>query len=153
GAAYGVYVGAAPTDPFAAYLLALAAGGLALGARPAFRLPRPRRDLLLIGVLAAAQVVSIVAFTRLPFHFHYDEFITAYASWELPRIDRIDWFRGYPGADEWLAHFPIVWFALQKPFLMALGPSVDAIRVSTWPYYVAVVAYLYCLARALLTDR
>jgi hypothetical protein len=108
---------------------------------------------VLIVVLAAAQVVLIDAFTRLPFHFHYDEFITAYASWELPRIDRIEWFRGYPGADEWLAHFPIVWFALQKPFLMALGPSVDAIRVSTWPYYVAIVAYLYWLARTLFADR
>src|SRR5262245_25911205 len=153
GAAYGVYVGAAPTGPFVAYLLALAAGGLALGTRPAIRPPRPTRDLLLIGVLAAAQLVSIVAFTRQPFHFHYDEFITAYASWELPRIDRIDWFRGYPGADYWQAHFPIIWFALQKPFLIALGPSVDAIRISTWPYHVAIVAYLYWLARALLADR
>jgi hypothetical protein len=153
GAAYGVYVGVAPIGPFVAYLLALAAGGLALGGRPALRPPRPTRDLLLIGVLAAAQIVSIVAFARLPFHFHYDEFITAYASWQLPRIDRIDWFRGYPSAEEWQAHFPIVWFALQKPFLIALGPSVDAIRISTWPYYVAIVAYLYWLARALLVDR
>jgi hypothetical protein len=152
-AAYGVYVGADPAGPFVAYLVALAASSIALGARPPVRLPRPTRDLVLIVTLAAAQLALIDAFTRLPFHFHSDEFVTAYASWELPRIDRIDWFRGYPGDDEWLAHFPIVWFALQKPFLMALGPSVDAIRVSTWPYHVAIVAYLYWLARALFADR
>jgi hypothetical protein len=49
--------------------------------------------------------------------------------------------------------FPIVWFALQKPFLIVLGPTVEAIRVSTWPYHAAIVAYLYLLARALLSDR
>jgi hypothetical protein len=152
-AAGGVYVGAAPAGAFVAHLVALAAGAVALGGRPTLRPPRPTRDLLIVAALAAGQIGLIAAFTRMPFHFHYDEFVTGYAAWALPSVDRIDWFRGYPSSDEWLARFPIVWFALQKPFFMLLGPTVDAIRVSTWPYYVAIVAYLYCLARALFADR
>src|SRR5881397_3323441 len=78
-AAHGVYVGADPARPFAEYPVALVAGSVALSARPPVRLPRATRDVVLIGTLAAAQVVLTDAFTRLPFHFHYDEFITAYA--------------------------------------------------------------------------
>ena len=63
---------------------------------------------------------------------------------------QIQWFVGYPEKGTWVSQFPILFHALQKPFFMLLGPTVDAVRISTWPYLALTVVYLYLLARETL---
>ena len=99
------------------------------------------------------QAALLVYFGSFPGHFHKDEFETAYASYTLPPFREIDWLGPYPLADAWVAKFPIPFFALQAPFLKLLGPSVETVRLSTWPYQALTVVYLYLLARRLFADR
>jgi hypothetical protein len=114
--------------------------------------PRPGRSWALPAAFAALQLGAAAYFSSAPAHFHYDEFITAYASLTLGPIDRIDWFAAYP-ASGWVARFPIPFFALQAPLLHLLGPSVEAVRISVWPYLVGTVVYTWLLARASFPER
>jgi 4-amino-4-deoxy-L-arabinose transferase-like glycosyltransferase len=107
---------------------------------------------VLCGVLSL-QLVALVYFSSFPLHFVQDEFITGYASYELPAFHEIDWFAGYPPEGQFIAQFPILYFALQKPFLVLLGPSLEAIRVSTWPYHLLTVALVYLLGREVFGRR
>ena len=122
---------------------------LGLRAMPRVRLSRAW---LLPGALAVLQLAAAAYFASPPAHFHYDEFITAYASLTLGPIQSIDWFAAYPPSG-WVAKFPIPFFALQAPLLHLLGPSVEAVRVSTWPYLVGIVVYLWLLARTHFPER
>jgi hypothetical protein len=136
--------------------LALYLGSLAgylwlLGLRAVPR-PRPGRGWLLPSAFAALQLAAAAYFASAPAHFHYDEFITAHASLTLGPIERIDWFAAYPESG-WVARFPIPFFALQAPLLHLLGPSVEAVRISVWPYLVGTVVYLWLLARASFPER
>jgi 4-amino-4-deoxy-L-arabinose transferase-like glycosyltransferase len=99
------------------------------------------------------QAALLVYFGSFPSHFHQDELETAYASYKLPPFSEIDWLGPYPHTDAWVAKFPIPFFALQAPFLKLLGPSIESVRLSTWPYQALTVLYLYLLARRLLADR
>ena len=74
-----------------------------------------------------------------PFHFHYDEFIEAAASLALPPLRSIDPFAGYPELGAWVCQFPSLFFLLQKPLLVVLGTSVEAVRLSVWPYHVLTI--------------
>jgi dolichyl-phosphate-mannose-protein mannosyltransferase len=113
------------------------------------RVPRhPRWGVALpILALVVLQLALVRYFGSFPLHGHRDEFLTAYTSYSLPNITQIGWFAGYPSLDEWVAQFPIFFFLLQKPFFMLLGPTVDAVRISVWPYLALTVVYLYLLAR------
>jgi hypothetical protein len=135
----------------ALYLASLAGYLWLLGLRAVPR-PRPSRRWALPAAFAALQLAAAAYFASSPAHFHYDEFITAYASLTLGSIERIDWFAAYPETG-WVARFPIPFFALQAPLLHLLGPSVEAVRISVWPYLVGTVIYLWLLARASFPER
>jgi hypothetical protein len=112
--------------------------------------PRRPRLTLIVAALLLVQAALLVYFGSFPTHFHQDEFETAYASYQLPALGEVDWLGPYPAADAWVAKFPIPFFALQAPFLKLLGPSVETVRLSTWPYQALTVAYLFVTGRRLL---
>ncbi len=86
-----------------------------------------------------------------PLHFHQDEFVFAYTSYTLPPIRSINWLSGYPVGH--VAQYPIVFFLLQKPFLALLGPTLFAIRISTWWYYIGTIIYLFVLTKTIFHKR
>lgn len=98
--------------------------------------------------LVGAGIVALILlayFSSIPSHFHQDEFITAYTSLSLPTVTKIDWFAAYPQV--WVSQFPILFHVLQKPFFSLFGPSVWAVRISVWPYYVGILFFLYAIAK------
>ena len=148
-----VYLGSDGLGALAAHLLSVTCIILTLSGRP-IGLPRPRLDgravlaSLPILLLVALQLALARYFGSFPLqHFHQDEFETAYASYSLPSLAQIQWFAGYPDPGLWVASFPSPFFVLQKPFFMLLGPTVDAVRISVWPYLALTIVYLYLLAR------
>jgi hypothetical protein len=106
-------------------------------------------DWIFIGIVVCIGLAVLTAFSSIPWHFHQDEFITAYTSWTLPSPTKIDWFGVYPPV--WVSQFPVLFHALQKPFLLLLGPSIAAVRISVWPYYIGTIIYVYALIRVLFT--
>lgn len=84
-------------------------------------------------------------------HFHPDEFILAYTSYALPSVLRIDWFSDFP--EVWTARFPALFHLLQKPFFLILGPTLEAMRVSIWPYYIGITGYALALGALLFSRR
>ena len=169
-AGFAVFRGQGGLAVLAAHLLAIACVFVGFGearaavdvseqdedtlSHPGWRHPGWRRDALPVAGLIVLQLALVRYFgTAFPTHFHQDEFITAYASYQLPAIGQINWYAAYPPPGEWVARFPILFFALQKPFLMALGPTVDAMRISVWPYVALIVVYLYAFARLLSPGR
>jgi 4-amino-4-deoxy-L-arabinose transferase-like glycosyltransferase len=117
------------------------------------RLAVARRDALVVGGLVVAYLAAAAWFAGYPGHFHYDEVITAYASATLPPPTQLDPFAGFPAVGQWVCQFPIVFFALQWPFMAALGPSLEAIRVSVWPYLALSAVYLYALSGRYVRTR
>ena len=90
--------------------------------------------------------MTLVWFGTSLYHAHFDEQLTGYFSYTLPPISKIDWFGVYPERSQWVSQFPILYYALQKPFLL-LWPSILMIRISTWPYTIGTVIILYFLIR------
>lgn len=84
-------------------------------------------------------------------HYHPDEFILAYTSYDLRSVVSLDWFADYP--EVWTARFPVFFHVLQKPFFAALGPSLETMRVSIWPYYIAIFGYTFALGRLVFSRR
>src|SRR6185436_915532 len=76
---------------------------------------------------------------------------TAYTSYSLSSAVRVDWFADFP--EVWTARFPVLFHLLQKPFFLLFGPSLEALRVSVWPYYVAITAYTFALGSLLFSRR
>lgn len=108
------------------------------------------RDILMLFFICMAQLAILWYFSSIPAHYHQDEFISAYTSWSLPSLTKIDWFAAYPTV--WVSQFPILFHILQKPFFLA-NPSVEAIRISVWPYATLITVSLYFLARTLYSRR
>lgn len=123
-----------------------------LGRPWTWRLAIARQDALVVGGLTAAYLGAPAWFAAFPNHFHYDEFITAYASATLPSPGQLDPFAGFPTVGQWICQFPIVFFALQAPFFL-VGPSLEAIRVSVWPYLVLSAVYLYAMGGRYVRTR
>lgn len=111
-----------------------------------------RKDVIIISSLIVLQLGLLWYFSGFPSHYHYDDFIHAHSSHTLPSLSEIDWFRGYP-LWGFVAGYPILFYILQKPFLVILGPSVAAVKISTWPYTVLIVIYTYLLAKEIFTRR
>lgn len=109
------------------------------------------KDLFTVALLSFVGHAILWYFGSVPSHYHQDEFITAYTSWTLPEIAKIDWFAGYP--EIWVSRFPVLFHILQKPFLVLLGPLVVSIRISVWPYYVGIIVYLYFLSTMIGSRR
>jgi 4-amino-4-deoxy-L-arabinose transferase-like glycosyltransferase len=112
-----------------------------------------RRDIGILGGVMGLQLAALAYFSSFPLHYVQDEFITGYASYTLPAFHEINWFAGYPPEGQFIAQFPILYFALQKPFLVLLGPSLEAIRIATWPYHLLTAALVYLLGRELFRHR
>ena len=103
----------------------------------------PQHRIFLVGCCVIG--VSILAvFSTIQSHYHQDEFITAFTSFTLPPIAKLDWFAAYPPV--WVSQFPVLFHVLQKPFFLPIGPSVAAVRISVWPYVIGIIVYLYILA-------
>lgn len=107
-------------------------------------------DWYIIFLFTLLQLTFISFFSSLPNHFHQDEFITAFASFDLPSLFEIDWFAGYPS--NWVARFPIIFHILQWPFVH-LFPSVASVRISIWPYLIATNIFLYFFIRNLFSGN
>ena len=87
--------------------------------------PQKHHDVLIPIILAISQLGILGYFSSLPTHYHQDEFITAYTSWTLPPINKLDWFAVYPPV--WVSQFPVLFHIFQKPFFFFLGPTVEAV--------------------------
>ena len=111
-----------------------------------------RKDVIIIASLIILQLGLLWYFSSFPGHYHYDDFIHAHSSHTLPPISEINWFAGYP-VWGFVAGYPILFYILQKPFLVILGPSVSAVKISTWPYTVLIVIYTYLLAKEIFSRR
>lgn len=112
-------------------------------------LPYPKFDKIDIIFIIGSTVVHLIFLALLSsvsYHFHFDEFITAYTSLTLPSITNLNWFGTLP--KDWVAQFPLLFFILQKPFFL-FGPSVWAVRISTWPYSIGIIFYIYWLTSSL----
>lgn len=93
-------------------------------------------------------------FSSFPFHYIQDEFIAAYISFFLPPLTNLNWFSTFPiDKTEWVNHFPVLLFILQKPFLQIFGPSLESIRLSVWPYIILTILYLFLIAREYFSSR
>jgi len=114
---------------------------------------RSKSELVIILFLIVLQLSLLKYFSSFPFHYMQDEFVLAYTSYFLPLQNNINWFSDFPNKSEWFIQFPIIFFVLQKPFLMFLGPSVESIDISTWPYDILIIVYLYLLAKEYFKNR
>jgi hypothetical protein len=110
-------------------------------------------DLGAIGGLMAMQLAGLLYMLRFPYHYVQDEFITGYTSYTLGPIPEVHWFAGYPEPGAWIAQFPILYYALQVPFIAVLGLSLETVRISTWPYHLLTVALVYLIGREMLPGR
>lgn len=108
------------------------------------------QDVFVLFFICIAGLGILWYFSSIPAHYHQDEFITGYTSWSLPPLTKIDWFAAFPPV--WVSQFPVLFHILQKPFFLA-GPSVEAIRISVWPYAIFIIVSLYFLARTLFSRR
>lgn len=109
-----------------------------------------KKDFILsdIILLSIVSISFLLFFGLQPFHFHYDEAITAYTSFTLPSLTKIDWFSVFPEKGQWVSQFPILFYILQKPFLV-LKPNLLMVRISTWPYTIGTTIFLYLLIKTI----
>ncbi|TVR75412.1 MAG: hypothetical protein EA415_04055, partial [Sphaerobacteraceae bacterium] len=112
-----------------------------------------RDDVPLLGAIVLIQLVGLLYMQTFPLHYVQDEFITGYTSYTLPSLTEIEWFRGYPGPGEWIAGFPILYYALQKPFIELFGLSLETIRISTWPYHLISAGLVYLIGKEVFRCR
>ncbi len=110
-----------------------------------------RKDRFALIILILFQLGILWYFVRIPTHYHQDEFITAFTSWTLPPITKLDWFAAYPPV--WVSQFPVLFHILQKPFFWIFGPTVTAVRISVWPYAIGILVYLYFLTKILYSRK
>lgn len=108
-----------------------------------------KTDLVFLLIIGFVGLALLAYFSSIPSHYHQDEFITAYTSLSLPPMTKIDWFSAYPPV--WVSQFPILFHILQKPFFALFGPSVWAVRISVWPYYLGILFFLYLLAKRIFS--
>lgn len=81
--------------------------------------------------------------------FHYDEYLSAYFSYSLGDITKLDWFGVYPPQGIWVSQFPILFFLFQKIFFNIFGLSTFVVRLSTLPYVFITFLALFLVAKEL----
>ncbi len=113
---------------------------------PLFNLDK--KDYILFTVFVILQTSIFVVLNFNSEHYHRDEFIVAYASMDLPSISKINWFEGFP--KNWVVQFPILFYILQKSYLMIFGTSLFSIRLSILPYNIFILFYVYLFAKHLV---
>jgi hypothetical protein len=112
-----------------------------------------RADIPLLAAIMLVQFLGLLYMQTFTFHYVQDEFITGYTSYTLASLTEIEWFAGYPGPGEWIAGFPILYYALQWPFIELLGLSLETIRISTWPYHLLTAALVYLIGKEFFRCR
>jgi len=112
-----------------------------------------KKECLILGTTIIVYLSLLFYFSTFKFHYQEDEFITAYISFFLPSINKINWFALFPLDRSWVTQFPILFFILQKPFLTVLGPSLESIRVSTWPYQILTVLFTYLIGKEYFKEK
>lgn len=112
-----------------------------------------RQDLPLIAAAMLVQLLGLLYMQSFSFHYVQDEFITGYTSYTLPGLTEIEWFAGYPAPGEWIAGFPILYYALQWPFIELFGLTLETIRISTWPYHLLTATLVYLIGREFFQCR
>lgn len=103
-------------------------------------------------ILVFVTISSLFFFATRPFHFHYDEYITAYISYSLPSITKINWFGAVPEKGEWINQFPILFHLFQKPFFV-FGPNKLTVQISTFPYTLGIVIFLYLFCKRMFSKK
>src|SRR3989344_3433548 len=88
---------------------------------------------------AALVIMSISLGIRAYFMFdteryHIDEYATAYYSYSIGKISKLDWFGVYPPKGAWVSQFPLPFFLFQKIFFNIFGLTTLSMRLSTLPY-------------------
>lgn len=111
------------------------------------------KETIIISILIAIYLLLLYYFSSFKFHYQEDEFITAYISLFLPPLSKLNWFALYPLDKSWVTQFPVLFFILQKPFLKILGPSLESIRISTWPYQISTVVLLYLIGKEYFKEK
>lgn len=106
-----------------------------------------KKEIIIIAIASIVYLGVLYFFSTFKFHYQEDEFIEASISFKLPQILTLNWFGAYPEDKSWVAQFPILFFFIQKQFLNILGPSLNSIRISTWPYQIMSVILLYLIAK------
>jgi hypothetical protein len=145
--------------PLSIYLLAVATCIAAIYSATADRSKRAKNDgltgvdLAVVAAIMGAQLVALLYITSFPYHYVQDEFITGYTTYTLGPLSEIHWFAGYPEPGAWIAGFPILYYALQAPFIELVGLSLETIRISTWPYHLLTAGMVYLLGREVFADR
>ena len=85
--------------------------------------------------------------------FHTDEYLTAYFSYSLEDITKLDWFGVYPAKGIWVSQFPLPYFFLQKLFFNVFGLGTFAMRFSVMPYIILVLVFIYLLTCELFNKK
>jgi hypothetical protein len=145
--------------PLSIYLLAVATCIAAIYSTTEERSQRAKNggpagvDLAVVAAIMGAQLVALLYITSFPYHYVQDEFITGYTSYTLGPLREIHWFAGYPEPGTWIAGFPILYYALQVPFIELLGLSLETIKISTWPYHLMTAGLVYLIGREVFSNR
>lgn len=85
--------------------------------------------------------------------FHTDEYLSAYFSYSIKDLTKLDWFSVYPPTGIWVSQFPVLYFALQKLFFNIFGLSLITARLSTLPYTFTVFFMLFLIAKRLFNKE
>jgi 4-amino-4-deoxy-L-arabinose transferase-like glycosyltransferase len=102
----------------------------------------------LIIVLALTARVILM---RNTYAFHNDEYISAYFSYSLGDLTKLDWFGIYPIPRDWIWQFPVLYFFFQKLFFNIFGVGTLTMRLSILPYITIVFIFLFLITKRLYT--
>lgn len=111
------------------------------------------KELVFLFFVSFLYLSLLYFFSTYKFHYQEDEFITAFISFSLPPINTINWFSLVPDTGDWVAQFPVLYFAIQKVFIELLKPNIDTIRISTWPYQLISLIYIYLIGKEYFSEK
>jgi len=103
-------------------------------------------------IIILALTVRIILM-RNTYAFHNDEYISAYFSYSLGDLSKLDWFGIYPIPHDWIWQFPVLYFLLQKIFFNIFGLGTLTMRLSIVPYIIIIFSSLFLIARRLYSKE
>jgi 4-amino-4-deoxy-L-arabinose transferase-like glycosyltransferase len=116
---------------------------------PSFEL----KDFLLISLTILVGLAIRIFLMTNEYSFHNDEYLTAYFSYSLGDISKLDWFGIYPQPRDWIWQFPLFYFFFQKLFLNIFGITTLTIRLSNLPYLIIIFLSLFLITSYLYGKR
>ncbi|MFH1841144.1 MAG: glycosyltransferase family 39 protein [Candidatus Shapirobacteria bacterium] len=109
-------------------------------------------DLLVILLIVLALAIRIVLMQNAN-AFHNDEYISAYFSYSIGDLSKLDWFGIYPLPRDWIWQFPLLYFFFQKVFFNLFGMGTLIMRLSIVPYLLLVFGALFLIAKRLYSEK